>query len=562
MSVYGFSAYDIGCAILALAVVCFPVVLITAAFIFLFPPVSADTMIVYTTNATDGSPTTDSLNQTWPSIHDRANADTVLSGSATLYSGVRSGGETDTWLSIYKTAIIFDTSALPDPSAISEVTVGLYRKDSGIGSLGDSGITIVKFNIDGAIDVTDYQKFDSKTLFSTYKNISTLTTAKYYNWSLNPLGISNISTTGNTGLGVLVQFDIENTTPIWAAGRGSSRFDFASSENIVNAPFLEITYTVPDTTPPDSITALTNTSVSCNQLFFNWTNPADADYAGMMLYRNNTQLANLTASDTGVSWDGLPGGTAITFSSRTFDSTGNVNATWVNATTTTTACPVPTTVPWESCFPWCGIQEIFFHNATSDISGYLVLNHIPELSKEREVNVSISSDTGSKRLGSWVTPIGSPGVTTIAPGLWRFRTFHNVSSQVGVTTLEFKVFNRSSAGIETDLFYGQAITKDINALDPTEYLLSYARRNATTLFPGDRLVIKVNASTSSVSARNVYMWLAGNTNTSMVQVSNFICCSGSSGCGVMVANELPIPFYIPLIAAGLSILAWRRKSRM
>jgi len=89
--------------------------------------------------------------------------------------------------------------------------------------------------------------------------------------------------------------------------------------------------------------------------------------------------------------------------------------------------------------------------------------------------------------------------------------------------------NRSSTGVETDLFYGNAITRDINTLDPTEQLLSYARRNVTTMFSGDRLVIKVNASTTSVTARTVYMWLGGNTNTSMVQASNFICCEGG-GC--------------------------------
>jgi PKD repeat protein len=195
--------------------------------------------------------------------------------------------------------------------------------------------------------------------------------------------------------------------------------------------------------------------------------------------------------------------------------------------------PTPTPAPedWEACFPWCGIQELFFWNETSDVSGYKILNHYPELSDQREVNVTISSATGSQQLGAWLSPAGTPDVTTIAPGFWRFRTFHNVSSQVGTTTLEFFIMNRSSTGVETNLFYNKAITEDINELDPTEYLLSYARRNATTMFAGDRLLLKVNASTTSVTARKVYMWLAGNTNTSMVQASNFVCCEDGSCSG-------------------------------
>jgi hypothetical protein len=184
-----------------------------------------------------------------------------------------------------------------------------------------------------------------------------------------------------------------------------------------------------------------------------------------------------------------------------------------------------------AAFPWCGIQELFFWNESSDVDGYRVLDHIPELTDQVEVNVTVSSSTGSKQLGAWLSPAGSPGVATIEPGFWRFRTFHNVSSQVGTTTIEFYIMNRSADGTETNLFYNKAITEDVNSLDPAEYLLSYARRNSTTLFTGDRLLLKVNASTSSTTARTVYMWLGGNTNTSMAQASNFLCYedNGSSG---------------------------------
>jgi hypothetical protein len=100
-----------------------------------------------------------------------------------------------------------------------------------------------------------------------------------------------------------------------------------------------------------------------------------------------------------------------------------------------------------------------------------------------------------------------------------------------MTQYQFVVYNRSSAGTETNLFYGHAITEEINALTSTEYLLSYARRNYTTFFPGDQMVIKVNASTTSVTARDAWITLAGNTRASMVEVGWWICedcCSATT----------------------------------
>jgi len=48
-----------------------------------------------------------------------------------------------------------------------------------------------------------------------------------------------------------------------------------------------------------------------------------------------------------------------------------------------------------AAFPWCGIQELFFWNESSDVDGYRVLDHIPELTDQVEVNVTVSSSTGS-----------------------------------------------------------------------------------------------------------------------------------------------------------------------
>jgi hypothetical protein len=221
-------------------------------------------------------------------------------------------------------------------------------------------------------------------------------------------------------------------------------------------------------------------------------------------------------------------------------------------------------MPCLAAFPWCADQDIFFYNASSDITGYRKMDHVPELDSQRSITTpSFNSASGEIVVGTWATPIGSPGVTSIAPGLWRFRNYASSSSSSGVTTLKFYIINRSASGTETALFFGNAITRDIDATGvPAEYLTSYARRNTTTMFPGDRMVIRVNASTTSSSARTLIYELAGNTNASMVSVSYFLCSDtdASSSSSVIYRSggngtRLPMHPAIPIVSV-LMVVAY------
>jgi hypothetical protein len=181
-------------------------------------------------------------------------------------------------------------------------------------------------------------------------------------------------------------------------------------------------------------------------------------------------------------------------------------------------------LPVSGAFPWCAQQDVFFWNASSDIAGYKVIDHIPQLAPQSSITTpAFTKSSGEITIGTWITPIGSPG-DELGPGLWRFRTYASSSVTSGATTLRFYAINRSASGVETALFFGNAITTDIDATGaPKEYLTSYARRNSTTLFPGDRLVIRVNASTDSSSSRTLTYEMAGNTNASMVSIGYFLC---------------------------------------
>jgi hypothetical protein len=190
-----------------------------------------------------------------------------------------------------------------------------------------------------------------------------------------------------------------------------------------------------------------------------------------------------------------------------------------------TPTPTPTPTTTIGIIPYCARQDLFFYNASSDISGYKKLKNQPELDGQRQIeSESITSSSGEKTLGTWIMDSGEPGIITLAPGSWDFRSYFLTSSDAGKTFVEYRVFNQTANGTKTWLWFGKAIEGDlISGTIPKEYGLSYARRNFTQFFTGDRLGVQVNVSTNSASARTVKMELAGNTNTSMVSIAYFLC---------------------------------------
>ena len=98
---------------------------------------------------------------------------------------------------------------------------------------------------------------------------------------------------------------------------------------------------VPDTTPPLSITGLTNTTATtCNSINWTWTKSASVDFNHTYVLKNNVFYANLSNTTTFSLWTGLTESTLYTISTKTVDITGNMNATWVNASYTLSACGV------------------------------------------------------------------------------------------------------------------------------------------------------------------------------------------------------------------------------
>ena len=91
-----------------------------------------------------------------------------------------------------------------------------------------------------------------------------------------------------------------------------------------------------DTTPPALITNLQNISAGETWIYWNWTNPSDADFDEAIIYINGNNVFN--TSDNYYNATSLECDSDYTITVHTKDSLGNINDTDVNNTARTTEC--------------------------------------------------------------------------------------------------------------------------------------------------------------------------------------------------------------------------------
>ncbi len=91
--------------------------------------------------------------------------------------------------------------------------------------------------------------------------------------------------------------------------------------------------TPPDTTPPAGVSGLGETTKTNQTIRWDWTNPSDSDFSHVMVYLDGVFQSN--TSNTFFNKLGLQANTTYTISTRTVDTNGNINMTWVNDSATT-----------------------------------------------------------------------------------------------------------------------------------------------------------------------------------------------------------------------------------
>jgi hypothetical protein len=211
-------------------------------------------------------------------------------------------------------------------------------------------------------------------------------------------------------------------------------------------------------------------------------------------------------------------------------------------------------------YEYCGDMNFFFWNDSSSFgASYNRLSTMPQREDAKILSATVSAATGEKTIASFITE-PFPNGKIMGPGLTRYRTYLNVSSAIGVTTYNFIPYNVSPSGVETKMFFGIPRTEDVNDNQiAIEYLTSYARRNYTYFLPGERLLIRVNASTDSVVARTAYFNIAGTSQASMVGIGYWICPATPPV--YVQAIRQPLPVYVVLVSIIVALLAIVYKKR-
>jgi hypothetical protein len=349
----------------------YKLLILLLSLILLVGVVSADTSIVFTPNTSDGYEQRQLSNSTFENLKTGAGtqSDFVSSQSTTA---IYSDSETNKFLVISRTSFIFPSPSIPPSGVIDSVTLSMYPTVIGV-TLGDTGISPIKFNPSGSLKTSDYNRYEF-TPYASYKNLSTLTTTGYYSWNFNSFGISNISKSGTTGIGIVTEYDAKNISPAWIISK-NMRLSMGTAESVIKSPYLTIEWT-PDTTPPNSITNLSNNTALCSEVTWTWTNPTDADYAYLYTLKNNVWTGNYSNSTSSATWLTLSPLTSYTFSSRTVDLDGNMNTTFVNRTVTTPVCPVTPITSFTSNVTCGNLPTVAVQfNDTSNNNGYAITGY-------------------------------------------------------------------------------------------------------------------------------------------------------------------------------------------
>lgn len=108
-----------------------------------------------------------------------------------------------------------------------------------------------------------------------------------------------------------------------------------------NIDYLPITYFVPDSIIPGSISNLRNITYAQTYTNWTWDEPADPDYYKVMIYIDGIFRKNVFKGEQFFNATGLVPDTEHTISTRTVDTSGNINQTWTNHTATTEPDLIP-----------------------------------------------------------------------------------------------------------------------------------------------------------------------------------------------------------------------------
>jgi parallel beta-helix repeat protein len=147
--------------------------------------------------------------------------------------------------------------------------------------------------------------------------------------------IENHATTGGNA-------NFSRTEP--AEGTFNFSIRFYNTTHYNNETTSNATMYIIDDTPPASITGLNNLTTEQSRIYWTWADPADADFAEVMIYLDGILETNVSKDVRNYTATGLTPDTNYTIGTHTVDDKGNINQTWMNDTVRT--------------LPFSGLQRI------------------------------------------------------------------------------------------------------------------------------------------------------------------------------------------------------------
>ena len=174
------------------------------------------------TSTVDGYVSRELVSEIWATIRNGAGNGTYDSVTAGYSYRLEATATTDLWKTIHRGIYLFDTSPIDNSAVISAATLSLFgqSKASGDWTTTETATAIVASNpaSNTALVIADFIVLGI-TLFSdtiiTYTNWNI---TDYNNFTLNAVGISNISLTSISKFGTRDNtYDLPNTDPTWYA---------------------------------------------------------------------------------------------------------------------------------------------------------------------------------------------------------------------------------------------------------------------------------------------------------------------------------------------------------
>lgn len=155
--------------------------------------------------------------------------------------------------------------------------------------------------------------------------------------------------------------------------------------------------TVPDTTAPACVIGLNEVNVGSSWINWTWTNPTDEDFNYATVYIDGAFVENTSTGYYNLT--GLSEGTAHTISTKTVDTSGNINSTWVNDSASTTipadiTAPASVTNLGETAVDSSWIRWTWTNPADVDFSHVMVYLNGTFIANTTDSSISYYNATG------------------------------------------------------------------------------------------------------------------------------------------------------------------------